>query len=156
VTRESGRVRGLEIVNRNGQVMFATFRSAVFICAAWSCLGIGFVMAAAPVASRSSDVVTVKMTPEHHFVPEQITIQSGQIVEWVNEEKGGIHQVTTDPDVAVDPDDVSMPGGAEPFDSRLIKSGQSFRHQFTVPGVYQYVCPPHEQSGMIGKVTVTK
>jgi plastocyanin len=98
----------------------------------------------------------VKMTAEHLFVPKEITIKAGETVEWVNEEQGGIHQVTTDSDVATDPTDVAVPEGADPFDSHLIKSGKSFRHEFTVPGVYKYACPPHEHAGMVGQITVTK
>jgi plastocyanin len=66
------------------------------------------------------------------------------------------HEVTTDPNVASDPSNVSIPEGAEPFDSHLITSGKSFRHQFTVPGLYRYACPPHENDGMLGEATVTK
>ena len=50
----------------------------------------------------------------------------------------------------------SIPAGAKPFDSKLTRSGKSFRQQFTVAGNYQYACPPHEQAGMVGKITVTK
>jgi plastocyanin len=89
-------------------------------------------------------------------MPKEITIKVGQTVEWVNAEEGGIHEVTTDSDIAADPGDVAIPEGAEPFDSHLIKSGKSFRYQFTVPGVYKYACPPHENAGMMGQVTVTK
>ena len=109
-----------------------------------------------PAATQESDVVIVKMTAEHKFVPEKITIKAGQTVEWVNEDKDMPHEVTTDPNVASDPSNVSIPEGAEPFDSRLITSGKSFRHQFTVPGLYRYACPPHENDGMLGDVTVIK
>jgi plastocyanin len=117
---------------------------------------LAYVEPTVPAVPQASDVVTVKMTAEHKFLPEKMTIQVGQTVEWVNEEEGGIHQVTTDQDVAVDPSDVSIPEGAGPFDSHLIKSGKSFRHQFTVPGVYKYACPPHESAGMLGEMTVKK
>ena len=96
------------------------------------------------------------MTTEHTFVPEKITIAAGQTVEWVNDDKASTHQVTTDPDVAVDPSHVSMPEGVAPVDSHLITSGKSFRHLFTAPGLYRYACPPHENDGMLGEVTVTK
>jgi plastocyanin len=96
------------------------------------------------------------MTPERMFVPENITIKVGQTVEWVNDDKTMPHEVTTDENVASDPSNVSMPEGAAPFDSRLITSGKSFRHQFMVPGPYRYACPPHENDGMLGEVTVTK
>jgi plastocyanin len=90
------------------------------------------------------------------FMPEKITIKVGQTVEWVNDDTTMPHEVTTDPNVASDPSNVSIPEGAEPFDSRLITSGKSFRRQFTIPGLYRYACPPHENDGMVGEVTVTK
>jgi plastocyanin len=96
------------------------------------------------------------MTPERMFMPEKITIKVGQTVEWDNDDTTMPHEVTTDPNVASDPSNVSIPEGAEPFDSRLITSGKSFRRQFTTPGLYRYACPPHENDGMLGEVTVAK
>ena len=138
--------------------MYSTLRSAICLCVALIFSGAAYletkVAAAAP---PQSEPVVVKMTPEHKFVPEKITIKSGQTVEWVNEDKSGLpHEVTTDPDVANDPSNVSIPAGAKPFDSHLIVSGKSFRQQFTVPGLYRYACPPHENDGMLGEVSVTK
>ena len=136
--------------------MFSTLRSAICICATLVVFSAVYVEATVPAAPQESDAVVVKMTAEHKFVPEKITIRVGQTVEWVNDEKANTHQVTTDPNVAADPSDVSMPDGVEPFDSHLITSGKSFRHQFTLPGLYRYACPPHENDGMLGEVTVTK
>jgi plastocyanin len=33
-------------------------------------------------------------------------------------------------------------------------SGQTFTKTFDQPGVYRYVCTPHERNGMIGTVIV--
>ena len=136
--------------------MFSTLRSAISICAALIFLGAVYVEATVPATPPQSEAVIVKMTTEHKFVPEKITIKVGQTVEWVNDDKAMPHEVTTDPDVAVDPSHVSVPEGVALFDSHLITSGKSFRHQFTVPGLYRYACPPHENDGMLGEVTVTK
>jgi plastocyanin len=136
--------------------MFSTLRSAICICATLIVFGAFCVEATVPAAPQESDAVVVKMTTEHTFVPEKITIKVGQTVEWVNDDKAMPHEVTTDPNVAVDPSHVSVPEGVAPFDSRLITSGKSFRHQFTVPGLYGYACPPHENDGMLGELTVTK
>jgi len=140
--------------------MFSKLRSAISIGATLVFLGAVCVEATVPASRQESEAVIVKMTAEHKFMPERITIKVGQTVEWVNDDTGqastNTHEVTTDPDVAVDPDHVSTPQGAQPFDSHLITSGKSFRHQFTVPGLYRYVCPPHENDGMLGEVTVTK
>ena len=49
---------------------------------------------------------------------------------------------------------VELPGGAEPLDSGWVRGGQSFRYTFRKPGVYRYVCLPHERAGMLGTVIV--
>ena len=136
--------------------MFPTLRCAICVRATLIIFSAAYVAATLPAASQESDAVVVKMTAEHKFVPEKITIKAGQTVEWVNEDKDMPHEVTTDPNIANDPSDVSMPEGAAPFDSRLIANGKSFRRQFTVPGQYRYACPPHENDGMLGDVTVNK
>jgi len=51
--------------------------------------------------------------------------------------------VTTDPSIAQDKNDVSMPAGAKPFDSGFIPPGQSWSYTFTLPGRYLYACVPH-------------
>jgi plastocyanin len=33
-------------------------------------------------------------------------------------------------------------------------TGDEFRHTFTVPGEYRYVCVPHDMVGMVGTVIV--
>ncbi|HEV2522664.1 MAG TPA: plastocyanin/azurin family copper-binding protein [Candidatus Acidoferrales bacterium] len=137
--------------------MRSTFRFAISVCGTLIFLGAMCVEATVPARPQESEVVVVKMTTEHKFVPESITIKPGQTVEWVNEDKAAMpHEVTTDPDIAVDPSHVSIPEGVAPFDSHLITSGKTFRHQFTVPGLYRYACPPHENDGMLGEVTVKK
>jgi plastocyanin len=136
--------------------MFSTLRGAICTSATLIVLSAAYVAVPIPAATQESDIVIVKMTTEHKFVPEKITIKTGQTVEWVNEDKDMPHEATTDPNIANDPSDVSIPDGAAPFDSRLIANGKSFRHQFTLPGQYRYACPPHENDGMLGDVTVTK
>ena len=73
-------------------------------------------------------------------------------MEWVSEPEAPAHSVSTDPDRASDPDHVAFPKSAKPFDSGIIKAGKSFRHTFTVPGVYRL---PHEDM-MRGQITVTE
>jgi plastocyanin len=136
--------------------MFSTLRPAIWICATVIFCTAVCVEATIPAAPQESDAVVVKMTPERMFMPGKITIKVGQTVEWDNDDTTMPHEVTTDPNVASDPSNVSIPEGAEPFDSRLITSGKSFRRQFTTPGLYRYACPPHENDGMLGEVTVAK
>jgi plastocyanin len=56
--------------------------------------------------------------------------------------------------MAIKGEDVSAPPGAPVFDSGFLRPGESFSHQFTVPGVYKYVCAAHEASGMVGEIIV--
>jgi len=93
--------------------MFLKLRSAISICATLTFLGAVCVEATVPASPQESEAVIVKMTAEHKFVPEKITIKVGQTVEWVNDDtvkaSTNTHEVTTDPDIAVDPSHVSMP-----------------------------------------------
>lgn len=104
-------------------------------------------------ASRPSDIVTVTMTDELRFKPRKITIHAGTVVRWVNSSHE-THTVTDDPNIASDPNDVSRPDGAPLFNSGRIRPGGTFEHSFGVPGVYKYICEPHEDLGMKGEITV--
>jgi plastocyanin len=96
----------------------------------------------------------IVMTDDDVFIPDKLTIAEGASVLWKNQSKTDTHTVTTDPQIAADPKDVSSPPGAATFNSGKIKPGQSFTHQFTVPGVYKYICEPHEMMGMAGQIEV--
>jgi plastocyanin len=107
--------------------------------------------------SQSSDTqiaAKVNMTSNLKFEPYRVDIQSGQTVEWKNT-SSVIHTVTADPNKAKDKDDVSLPEGAQAFDSGNIEPGQTYTHTFTFPGTYKYFCIPHEEMGMVGEVIVT-
>ena len=62
--------------------------------------------------------------------------------------------MTTNPAVAQDPKDVSLPKGAKPFDSGFLMPGNKWSYKFTVPGTYKYLCLPHEKDHMTGIVVV--
>jgi plastocyanin len=136
--------------------MFPRRRFAICIAATLTFFSAACIEATVPAAPQESEAVVVQMTEDHRFMPEKMTIKVGQTVEWVNDDKTMPHEVNTDPNVASDPSNVSVPEGANVFDSHLIPSGKSFRHQFTVVGLYRYSCPPHENDGMLGELTVTK
>src|SRR4051812_13774750 len=55
------------------------------------------------------------------FEPQRITIRAGQTVEWNNTAAFETHTVTADPKLAKDPKDVSLPAGAEAFNSGDLK-----------------------------------
>lgn len=86
-----------------------------------------------------------------HFYPETTHVRVGDTVEWRNQ-SSFTHSVNADP--ARFPEDVSIPAGAAPFDSGRIAAGGVYRHAFTTPGTYNYVCLPHVDFGMTGTVIV--
>jgi len=130
------------------RVVSFTLLTVFLVGGFWTCLS-------APLPQTGA-AVTVKMTADHMFDPDKVTIKVGDSVEWINTEDSGLHQVTNDPKFASDPDDVSGPDGSQPFNSKSITGGKSYIQKFTVPGVYKYTCPPHEMDGMNGQVTVTQ
>ena len=104
-------------------------------------------------AIGAENVIVVEMNDKLRFVPTGITINAGVTVEWRN--IGSVpHTVTADPTRAPNSKNVELPDGAEPFDSGLVMSGQWFRYTFSEPGVYRYICLPHERARMLGTVIV--
>jgi plastocyanin len=101
----------------------------------------------------SGEEVTVGMTNELRYVPEEVTVMVGQTVVWTNTSTL-VHTVTADPALARERREVHLPEGAQPFDSGQIAPGATFRHTFDVPGLYVYFCIPHELEDMIGRINV--
>jgi len=113
-------------------------------------LTLGFAMPA------FAETVEIKMfdTPAK-YMPDPVKVKVGDTVKWVN--KGDtIHTATTDPANAPDPSWVSIPQGAETFDSGYMNSGEDFSYTFKVPGVYKYFCTTHVKEGMRGEIDVEK
>ncbi len=101
----------------------------------------------------AGNIIVVELNDKLRFAPTEITIKAGDTVEWRN--IGSIpHTVTADPRRAPGSRNVELPDGAEAFDSGLVMGGQSFRYTFSEPGVYRYVCLPHERARMLGTVIV--
>ncbi len=88
---------------------------------------------------------------ENFFEPDRLVIQPGDTVKWVNE--SGAHTVT-----AFHPDNarpLRIPEGATNFDSGIMaEASLTFELTFTEPGVYDYLCLPHEFFGMVGTIVV--
>lgn len=105
-------------------------------------------------ASAVQPAATVTMTDQPaNFMPARVTIKVGETVEWKN--TGLIlHSATDNPAEAAKPETVSAPPGAAPFDSGFMNPGVVYRHTFTVPGTYRYVCLPHQAEGMAGEIVV--
>jgi plastocyanin len=109
---------------------------------------------AAAVASPSAQpAATVAITADRRFDPPQVSISAGQTVTWRNQGRSP-QTVTFNPALAADSSHVSLPSGAQPFDSGVINPNASFSHTFDTPGNYQYVSLPFESQNMSGRVTV--
>lgn len=106
-----------------------------------------------PQVAAEDGVRVIELNDKLRFVPAEIRIKVGDTVEWRNVQSIP-HTVTADPKRAKKSRNVELPGGAEPLDSGWVRGGQSFRYTFRKPGVYRYVCLPHERAGMLGTVIV--
>ncbi|ELZ27031.1 copper-binding plastocyanin like protein [Halogeometricum pallidum JCM 14848] len=100
------------------------------------------------------------MTGDFRFDAKRLTVSTGTQVRWTNESEVG-HTVTAyDGQI---PSEAAYFASGE-FDSEkaarnnvsggLIASGEAYEHTFEVTGTYEYVCIPHESSGMTGTVVV--
>jgi plastocyanin len=92
------------------------------------------------------------------FEPAELRVQVGESVTW-GFASGG-HNVCCRPH---DNDDASLPADAKGFASygpdespeeSLVPRGDTYEHTFDVAGQYDYVCIPHESSGMTGTIHV--
>ena len=82
--------------------------------------------------------------------PAVVWVSAGSTVTWTIE--GGAHSVT-----AYHPENDRprrVPEGAASFDSGVLDAGETFEHTFETPGVFNYLCRPHEGLGMVGVVVV--
>lgn len=90
------------------------------------------------------------------FLPDRLQIQPGEKVTWVLQSGG--HTVTAYHPKNFNIYQARIPEGVEPWDFDLLalKKGTSFSQTFTVEGVYDYFCRPHESVGMVGAIVVGK
>jgi plastocyanin len=86
------------------------------------------------------------------YSPVEVTVRAGDTVEFRNTSLI-THSVTNDPQRARKAGDVTVPAGAQPFDSGDIAAGQVFTHTFSAPGTYRFFCTHHD--GMVATVVVT-
>ncbi|WP_324761122.1 cupredoxin domain-containing protein [Haloarcula sp. GH36] len=106
-----------------------------------------------PAASREVVVNTARSegSTEYHFDPHVTWVEVGGTVTWRLE--SGSHTTT-----AYHPDNDQprlVPEGAAAWDSgTMSEEGETFEHTFETPGVYHYLCTPHESLGMIATVIV--
>ena len=101
----------------------------------------------------AGDITVVGMNDKLRFVPNEITINVGDTVEWRN--IGTItHTITADPRRMPSSTNIKLPNGVEAFDSGWVVGGKSYRYTFSEPGIYRYICLPHERAEMLGIVIV--
>jgi len=114
----------------------------------------GFFIVGAGAVRAEDPAVVVKMNDmPTAFEPKEVTIRVGETVEWKNV-GNSVHHASSDPNMAMKAGDASTPPGAKAFDSGFLRPGDTYSFKFSQPGVYDYVCAPHETSGMTGRVTV--
>ena len=88
------------------------------------------------------------------FDPIGLFVESGVTVRWIVREN--VH-TTTAYHPRNDNHALRVPERALPWDSGfLVHPGSHFDVTFTVPGVYDYYCMPHEAAGMVGRIIVGK
>ncbi|MEP7247728.1 MAG: plastocyanin/azurin family copper-binding protein [Gammaproteobacteria bacterium] len=113
---------------------------------------------AIPAAARTFEVRAVMSDDgaQVFFDPAHLQVEQGDTVRWV--QVGGYHSVA-----AYHPangnHELRIPEGAQPWDSGILLTkapmkGSSFEQTFTLPGVYDYFCQPHEVAGMVGRIIV--
>lgn len=111
-------------------------------------------------AQDDGESVTIDMTDNLVFDPDQTTVSPGTTVVWENVGSIG-HSMTAYEDEIPDAADYFASGG---FDTEQaarnaypegdIPGGESFEHTFEVEGEYGYFCIPHESAGMVATLTV--
>lgn len=113
-----------------------------------------------PAAPASAATVEIKLvqTPAGitYFDPIGVHIAPGDSVRWV--QISGFHSITAY-HPGNDNHELRIPASAQPWDSDILlvqypKRGATFEHTFSVPGVYDYFCKPHEMAGMVGRIVV--
>ena len=111
----------------------------------------GLIMTTMPFAS--ADKVTVGLPSgsgvpgceetQECYIPYQITVNPGDVVEWSNDDTAA-HTVTSG---------IASEGHDGFFDSSLFMAGTTFSHTFDTLGEYDYFCMVHPW--MVGQVFVT-
>jgi len=92
---------------------------------------------------------TVAVGPDGRLVydPEELTVSTGETVEWVWE--SDTHNIVVDSR----PDGADW-GGTEGDEATLYDEGHTYAFTFETAGTYEYFCQPHRSAGMEGSVVV--
>jgi plastocyanin len=127
-------------------------------CFLAACVAGATILAGVGTAAAATVEVKLVQTPagQTYFDPAGIHIAPGDRVRWI--QISGFHSITAY-HPRNDNHELRIPEAAEPWDSDILladypKRGATFEQAFTVPGVYDYFCKPHEMAGMVGRVVV--
>jgi plastocyanin len=122
------------------------------------CALLGGVLIATPAPAATFEVRAVmsKEGADVYFDPVGLRIQPGDTVRWIQVD--GYHSITAYHPANGDRE-LRIPERAQPWNSDVLLAeypakGSTFEHTFTVPGVYDYLCIPHEAAGMVGRIVV--
>lgn len=89
------------------------------------------------------------------FDPIGLLVRPGETIIWRNDDPGNSHTTT-----AYHPDNrghaLRIPARAASWNSNYLLPSEAFTVEFTVPGVYDYFCIPHEIAGMVGRIVVAQ
>jgi plastocyanin len=121
-------------------------------------LAVAAMLWAATTASAGTIEVKLVQTPSGmtYFDPVGVHVAPGDTVRWI--QISGFHSITAY-HPGNDNHELRIPASAKPWDSDILlgaypKRGAVFELVFTVPGVYDYFCKPHEMAGMVGRIVV--
>ncbi len=119
-----------------------------------------YALVAAPAATmaRTFEVRAImsKDGSQVYFDPVGLHIEPGDTVRWV--QVNGYHSVSAYAP-ANGNHELRIPRAALAWDSGILlgeypAKGSTFEHSFSVRGVYDYFCEPHEAAGMVGRIVV--
>jgi plastocyanin len=96
---------------------------------AFAMLAYGLLVSDNPLLAGEVATVEVK---KYKFIPEEITVKVGTTVRWVNMEKRQYHSVWFKE--------------LDEKEAEYFWPEETFERTFDEPGVYPYVCEPHEES----------
>ena len=124
-------------------------------------LALAVVFAAGTATKANDKVIEIKLMMSEdgakaYFDPVGVHIQPGDTVRWV--QMHDYHSVTAY-HPANSNHELRIPDGAKPWNSDILlgqypAKGATFEHRFTVEGVYDFFCQPHEAAGMVGRIVV--
>jgi plastocyanin len=103
-------------------------------------------------ADEVAAAATVTLTGDFAFDPAEVTVTLGETVVWENAGRSP-QTVTCDPARIREEGRVQLPEGAEPWDSGVVNSGETFEHTFEVAGEYVYASM-NRAVDMTGRVIV--